>query len=167
MARLCKCYGEDCIQQGLKYPKDELVSVGGKNYCKKCHDKKIEEDKQRTLLYKFIKESYNISFPTAFMLKQIKDFKEKEGISYKMQRFTLKYVRDILGMEMNPKYGVSIVSYRYHEMLEYCEELEKKKKASDELEEGKVEVIRKKRNRRRYKSDRIIDLTSINLEEEV
>lgn len=166
MARLCKCYGVDCVQKELKYPKDEMLQIGGKNYCKACYDKKMEEDKQRKLLYDFIKESYNINFPTAFMLKQIKDFKEKENISYKMQRFTLKYVRDILGMDMNPKYGVSIISYRYHEMLEYCKELEKKKEASDELKEGKVEVIRRKKKQRNYKSDRIIDLTSIDLEGE-
>ena len=100
------------------------------------------------------------------MLKQIKDFKEKNGISYKMQRFTLKYVRDILCMDMNPKYGVAIIGYRYHEMLEYCKDLEKKKKVSDELVEGKTIIIRRKRKDTTYKSKRIIDITKIDLDGE-
>ena len=51
MARLCKCYGEDCIEKDLRYPKDELQQIGGKNYCGACYAKKKEDEEQRNYMH--------------------------------------------------------------------------------------------------------------------
>lgn len=163
MGRPCKCYGKDCVEKGLKYPKEELIYKGSKGYCSKCYAEIIEEEKQRNLLYKYIEDIYNISFPTAFMLKQIKDFKERDGIDYKNQRFTLKYAKDILGLDLQVKFGVAIIGYRYHEMLEYCKDIEEKKKQSENIGASENQVIKINPKRRTKPNKRLLDINNIEL----
>lgn len=124
MSRLLKCYGF-C---GKKYPKEELIKLNlkkdstnpGLNHCKDCYSKKVIEHEERGKLYQFIQETYNLTFPTGLMLRQIKSFVEERGYSYKNIRFTLHYVFYIKKTyQPVVKFGVSMVPYFHDEMVQY------------------------------------------------
>lgn len=108
MARLLKCYGT-CDN---KYPKEELRSFKGKNYCNSCYEEQLNETAGRNQLYSVIKEYYNISYPTGFMLKQIKEFHNDRGYSYQIMAYTIKYIADFhKNIKLEQKYGLSIIPH--------------------------------------------------------
>lgn len=144
MARLLKCYGY-CNQ---KYPKEELrklkinknASGDGQNFCKDCYDRKVKEVADREALYNFIQSTYNLTFPTGLILRQIKNFHEERGYTYKNIRFTLDYVFNIKkSYKPIVQYGISMVPYFHDEMIEYYREL-KKKRENLVLTNGGTEV---------------------------
>lgn len=162
MARLYKCYGEDCINKNLKYEKELLIEDGGKRYCKSCLDKKIREIKERNELYNTIKQLYKIPYPTGMMLRQIKNYKEEFGYTYKGMDQTLRYINnDDNKITFNHRYGLGIITYRYDEAAEFYLNQEKAAKVNmfknDNIEEITV-ISNRPNNINRIKEDRIIDL---------
>lgn len=132
MVRLLKCYGY-CNE---KHPKENLIKLNlnknssnpGQNYCKSCYEKKIKDHNDREDLYKYLQESFNLNFPTGLMLRQIKDFRNNRGYSYKNIRFTLNYVFNIKKTHKPvTKFGIAIVPYFHDEMIEYFKRLKEKR----------------------------------------
>lgn len=129
--RLYKCYGY-C---GKSYPESEMIVYSptgkgeGKRYCLSCYRRKIKEVADREKLYSYIKETYNIDFPTGYMLRQIKSFVRERGYTYKNIRLTLDYVFRIKkAAKPEVKYGIALVPYYYDEMLAYYKDRQEKRK---------------------------------------
>ena len=136
--RLVKCYGT-C---DLKHYKSEMKQIGGKNFCEKCYMFSVKERNDREDLYHYIQETFNLTFPTGLMLRQIKTFKEERGYSYKNIRFTLVYVLSVRRIyKAEIKFGIAFVPHFYDEMITYYKELAKKR-ADTVVKEQVVQVVK-------------------------
>jgi hypothetical protein len=131
MARLLKCYGEDCVQTGKKWEKDQLVKYKNKNFCLSCAAKEKKNDEDRTLLYKLISELYEIPFPNGLMLRQIKQFNQERKYTYENIRKALLYGKHVRNMSFHPKYGLGIVPYIIDEAVAYHDDQVRKAKAME------------------------------------
>lgn len=159
LAKLLKCYGY-CNE---KYEKDELIKhTNGKNYCRSCLDKMLKDQTDREELYSTIKELYDVSYPTGFMLRQIKEYKEIKGYTYKSMTLTLRYCVDELGLSFDANMGVGIIPHQYEKAkLDYL----KKQKQKDnfiEIDTTPIVVkISKIDNENRLKNEKLIDLEDL------
>lgn len=164
--RLLKCYGEECIKEGVKHPKEELFSYKGKNYCSECLEKKKEYDRDYNNLCAYICEIFNCDCVDPYVKSQISQF-NKTGFSLKGIRSTLWYVVNILGIQLKREYGIAIVKYHYYSAKKYAEERRSQKKQVREKEEVKTEVkyvdVEKFKNNKLKKRFNLLD---IKLEEE-
>lgn len=122
-ARLLKCYGY-CDQ---KYPADQLVKYKNANHCHVCYDRKTKEVKDRENLYNVIKEVFELKFPTGMMLRQIKEYREDRGYTYKNIAFTIDYMVKRKGLKLQTKYGIALVPHYYDEMITYYKDLKEKR----------------------------------------
>ncbi|MDG0860380.1 hypothetical protein [Staphylococcus equorum] len=132
MTRLLKCYGY-C---NSKYPKEELKKLNlnknstndGHNYCVSCYEKKIKDFNDRNDLYKFLQDTFDLNFPTGLMLRQIKQFNEERGYSYKNIRLTLNYIFNIKRCyKPMTKFGIAMVPHFHEEMIEYYKNFKNKR----------------------------------------
>ena len=128
MARLLKCYGEDCVETGEKWEKDQLVKYKNKNYCVNCVTKEKKNDEDRKLLYHLISELYEIPFPNGLMLRQIKQFNQERKYTYENIRKALLYGKYVKNMSFQPKYGLGIVPYIIDDAVAYHDDQVKKAK---------------------------------------
>lgn len=167
MARKLKCYGAECEEQGLKYDAEELTKYNGKNYCSKCLKKKMERDKDYDALCDYIKNIFNVTFVDPFIKKQIKDF-EAGGFTLKGMRSTLRYIVEILGIQLQLKYGIAMVRYRYHEAREYAENRNKQINQAKEVVEDKVIVrhVDIEKDKQKGRTGKRFSLFDVKIEEE-
>lgn len=143
--RQYKCYGY-C---GKKYPIEQLKKFKanpeskseGSNHCKECFKQKEKDVNERKDLYNFLKELFNITFPTGLMLRQIKNFKEEHGYSYKNIKFAVDYIYNVKKVySPTITFGIAGVPYFYDEMINYYKELNEKR-ASTVVKETKSRKI--------------------------
>lgn len=154
-----KCYGE-C---GEKFEKSEMLQISGKNYCEPCYSKKTKDTKDREELYQYLQKTYNLSFPTGLMLRQIKTLKEERGYTYKNIRFTLDYIFNIRkAYSPDLKFGIAMVPHFYDEMIGYYKNLSEKR-ASTVIRkiETKVVVLEKPPENDGYSFNKFIDMTKL------
>lgn len=123
--RLVKCYGY-C---GKKHPKSQMIQLGGKNHCLSCYKRKIQERKDRDYLYKTIKEIFGITFPTGLMLKQIKEYREERGYSYKNIAYAVNYIYRKKKIKPITSKGIALVPYFYDEMISYYKDLKERRES--------------------------------------
>ena len=156
--RLLKCYGY-CNE---KYEKENLINHNGKNYCRSCLDKFLKEQQDREELYNTIKDLYDVSYPTGMMLKQIKEYKEVNGYSYKGMTLTLKYCLDELKLTFHSNMGVGIIPHQYEKAkLDYINKL-KQQENFIEIDTTPVVIqISKIDNENRLKKEKLIDLEGL------
>ena len=165
--RLYKCYGY-CES---KYPKEELLKfkanpnskTEGVNVCRSCFDIKTKEVNDRNSLYKFIQETYNLTFPTGNMLRQIKTFKEERGYTYKNIWFTLDYVFNVKKVyKPQTKFGVAMVPYFHDEMIAYYKNLKERRENTEvkKIESKKITIKPFELNHE-YRTKKIINMEEI------
>lgn len=156
--RLVKCYG-GCDQ---KYPKSQMLVFSNKNHCPTCHTKKVQEKAERELLYKYLQNYFNISFPTGLMLRQIKGFVEERNYTLKNIRFTLDYIIRIKKMTINLKSGIALVPHFYEEMLEYYRTLNERR---SQMVLKKTEIVTVKLKpfvfENEYKNKKLINMEAL------
>lgn len=156
---LVKCYGE-CEE---KKPKAEMQVFGGKNHCPECYSKKVKQKESRTELYHYIQQTYNLTFPTGLMLRQIKKFNEENGYSYRNIMFTLIYVFEIKRCySPQTHFGVAFVPYFYEEMLDYYRDLAEKRKNTIYKTADVVNVVIKApTGNTKYKGNKLINMETL------
>ena len=164
--RLLKCYGEECLKSKNKFPKEELYEHKGKNYCKKCYEKKKEYDKDYDHLCKYICEIFNCDYVDPYIKSQIKQF-NKTGFTLKGIRSTLWYIVNVLKIKLKREYGIAIVKYQYYSAKKYAEEKNNQKTQVKKKEE--IEVITRYVNIDRFRANKPkkkFSLEDINIEGE-
>ena len=98
--------------------------------------KKEEED--RKFLYETIRRIYRVVFPSPRMLGEIKNYKEKLGITYKQQAAILHYVYEVAKKE-SPWEGLIAIPKYKDETKEYYEAARKRKQDVDNFIENQPE----------------------------
>jgi len=159
-SRLYKCYGL-CNE---KYSKNELLEYGKKKYCKACLDSILKEKNEREELYLTIKTLFNVSYPTGMMLKQIKQYKEECGYTYKGMTLTLNYCSKMPGIDFKSTMGVGIIPHQYEKAkADYIKKAQQKSKMENTELKAKEVVIKIKKldNTNHLKNERLIDLEDI------
>lgn len=159
MARLLKCYGW-CDEKHLK---EDLIMYKNKNYCAKCLERKEYDDVGRVKLKEQIKKSYGIDYPTGFMLKQSKKFREEQGYTYQNQAKAIWFADTVQHKEMDEKYGLGIIPFVINQaIIYYDDQKEKAAKMKDGVKTGKTKTIKiKKPFYNEAKSKRLIDMESL------
>lgn len=101
--------------------------------------KKEEED--RKFLYDTIRRIHHMSFPSSRMLGEIKNYKEKLGITYKQQATILHYVYEVAKKE-NPWDGLVVIPKYKDETKEYYESIKNRKEQADNYVEFQPEFVK-------------------------
>lgn len=114
MARKLKC--PEC---GTFNEKEEAIFHSGKYYCKICYENKKQSTEDYKNLIEYICTLFEIDAPNGWMLKQIKDFKDQFGYTYKGIKSTLYYFFDIQGNSINDCAGIGIVPFIYDEAKKF------------------------------------------------
>lgn len=135
--RPLKCYGW-C---GEKYPREEIVKVGSKNYCKKCGERKQKEIKDREVLFHTIQITYNIPYPSGQMLRQIKQFKEDRNYDYEGMTKTLCYFIKVIKKKPFLNAALSFLPYYYDSAIKYYKELDERREKAKDIVENEVKHI--------------------------
>jgi hypothetical protein len=140
MAKELKCYGT-CEK---KYPEEQLEKFQNKNHCAACFSVKAKEVADREALYKSLQKTFNLTFPTGNMLRQIKLYKTERGYTYKNIMFTVNYMFFVKKVyKPDTKYGIAAVPHFYDEMIAYYKDL-KKRREETVVEETKIITIKMK-----------------------
>lgn len=122
MARLYKCYGNSCEQEGCKWELKDLTKEGGKNYCDKCLRQLRVDQEGRKILFDTISQIYGIPFPTGQMLRQIKEYRRMRNYEYENIAKAIIYSKLILKKNMDAKYGLGLIPYVIDEAVKYYDE---------------------------------------------
>jgi hypothetical protein len=131
-----------CQYCNKKFDKIEgnYEKVNTKYYHKECFAKWQQENQDRQELYDCIKEIFHITFPTGFMLRQIKEYKEVRGYTYKGMTLALKYFFEI--QKNNPKVqSLGIIPYIYDQAKKYWRDIKIKQKQMEKDEQPKEKII--------------------------
>lgn len=156
--KLYKCYGS-CNEKHLK---ENMKQISNKNYCLCCYDAVIQERADREELIQYIKYAYNISFPSSFMLKQIKEFQEIRGYKLKGMTLTLRYIKEVLKMPLNHRYGLGIIGTYYESAkTHYIEQQKRQANHKDVKIETKTIVVKKATAENNYKKSLLINLEDL------
>lgn len=135
MARLSTC--KNC---GKKLQSEEKHIHASKTYCEECYQKILRESDEYKQLIEFICVNYEIERPTGFMFKQIKDMKTDFGWSYAAMTYTLWYCKEILGKQLNEKYGVALVKHFYEEASDYYTQQEQIRNQMEKLKDVEIKT---------------------------
>lgn len=145
MARLSTC--KKC---GKKLQPEEKCTHASKTYCEECYQKILRESDEYKQLIEFICVNYEIERPTGFMFKQIKDMKTDFGWSYAAMTYTLWYCKEILGKQLNEKYGVALVKHFYEEASDYYMQQEQIRNQMEKLKDVEIKTKIVKQNNKSH-----------------
>ena len=115
IAKLPKC--PDCKIE--IEDKSKATKKGSRWVCESCTKVRDQVTDTRQSLYEYIAKIFNIEFPSIWMMKQVKDFKEQYNYTYTGMELTLKYWTETLGNNMNQAKGIGIIPYIYDEAKKF------------------------------------------------
>lgn len=110
------------------FHREDGIKVQKRYYHPECLEKKRQENKENELrdvdeskgesqdyrdLIEYICNKYNTKRPSGMVLKQIKDYKEQYGYTYKGMELALRYFYDTEGNSVKDDTGVGIIIYVY------------------------------------------------------
>lgn len=136
----CPICGEQFYREDTPF-----LHIKNRYYHKSCYEaaeaQKTEEEKEYELLVEYIKRLFNISTLTVKINRQIKDYKENKGYSYKGIRKTLQYWFDIKGNSLEKANGgIGIVPYCYEQAVTYWRAIWEAQKFNQQVEISKIEI---------------------------
>ncbi|PPB12931.1 hypothetical protein [Brevibacillus laterosporus] len=114
MARKPKC--PKCDNE---VEKDAAVKHSSKHYHEECYATFIRDRDDRKELIEYTCQLYKTKAPSGMILKQIKEFVEVYGYTYKGITLTLKYFHDTRGNQSREGDGIGIVPYKYEEAKKF------------------------------------------------
>ena len=92
-------------------------------YHRSCYDSIQRQKKNREELLDYISLKYNIEFPTGFMLKQITDFHNKRGYSYKAMLVTLHYIFEVEKVPTKEGVGLGLIPFYFEKAKSYHQKI--------------------------------------------
>lgn len=129
-----------CKGCGKKLLPDEKYKFSNKIYCIDCYNFLKKEDNARRDLIEYICDIFDTDAPNTLSLKQIKDMREQYGYTYGGIQYTLWYIAEVLNMDMDKKYGIAMVKYKYEEAREFCMKQLQIENKLEQLSDNPVEI---------------------------
>ena len=160
--RLVKC--PTCGKQNWKA---DTVEHSKRYYCKPCYALKTQP-KARTDwddLFDMICFLYKQK-PTAMMYKQLKDYREKHKFTDAGMTYTLRYMYQVLNLNVKEDSGLGLILYYYDEAKRYYGELFRLKKVASVFELNEQEKVVVVKNQKEEITQKKFDYDSISWEEE-
>lgn len=158
MSRIVKCYGT-C---GQKLPKEQMLDYKGHNHCHDCYNAKVKDVEDREELYKFLSSYFKLNYPSGIMLRQIKQYKDERGYSYKNMRFAVDYMIRIKKIDLNVKYGIALVPHYYDEMIRYYKDLKERRERTTDYEPKVINIKLKPINlENTYRQKKLINMEEL------
>jgi len=113
-----------CPKCGEYNEKIVTILYNKRYYCEACFEATKNAVKQETddykILISYVCSIYNITIPDGLMFKQIKEFKDTFGYSYKGMKTTLHYFYEILeGNDTGNSRGLGIIPYVYKDAVDF------------------------------------------------
>lgn len=132
-------------------------------YHSNCYEAIQIENQYRIELNEYISEIYNIEFPTGWMMKQIKEYKEKRNYTYKGMELTLRYMYEVerLNKLEASDAGLGMIPYYYEKTKKYYSNLETVSSAAKDFELNNEAEIIYMQPPVRKKNKRLLDMNSI------
>lgn len=162
MARLPKC--PDCETEVVD--KSKATKISGRWVCEDCLEVREGIQGERQSLYDYVSKIFNIEYPTVWMMKQIKDFKEQNGYTYKGMELTLRYWIETLGNSMVNAKGVGIIPYVYDDAKRFFIEKMEVGNFVASMEEPlsnnkEVNILKSKMSGNKEKKSKLIDMSDL------
>ena len=161
MARLPTC--PDC---GIDIKdKSKATKKSNRWVCADCIKIREQIKRDREELYMYTAKIFNIKFPTGMMMKQIKDFREEFGYTYKGMTLSLQYWCESLGNTMSNAKGVGIIPYIYEDAKAFYKERMNVKNAVEDIQDPlmseKTVTVHKQKPREDNMDLKLIDMNDL------
>lgn len=132
-------------------------------YHNSCYEEIQIENQFRTELNEYISEIYRVEFPTGWMLKQIKEYKEKRNYKYKGMELTLRFMYEVekLNRLEASQAGLGMIPYYYEKAKDYYTKLETVSSAAKDFELNNEAEIIYMQPPVRKKKKKLLDINSI------
>ncbi len=134
-------------------------------YHNNCYQAFLLNKQHYEELCEYVSKIYHISYPHGFMLKQIKEFKEKRGYTYKGMELTLRYM-----YEIENKYtldasesGLGLIPFYYDKARKHYSNMREVSKHASDIEiDNKAKIIylkpeKKEANKKLIDMNRLIE----------
>jgi len=102
---------------------EEFIKHSNKYYHQKCFDILEKERQDREVLTQYIMDIYKISFPTGFMLKQIKEYRTERQYTYAGMVYTLRFMYEVEKIPVKEGTGLGLITFYYEKAREYYRKL--------------------------------------------
>ena len=102
---------------------ENAIDIENSTLHRECYERSKREKENLTNLLDYISLKYNIEFPTGYMLKQISDYRNKRGYSYKAMLATLKYVFEVEKIPLKEGVGLGLIPFYFEKAKAYYSKL--------------------------------------------
>ena len=133
---------------------ESAIDTNNATFHIECHERIQREKKNRKELLDYISLKYDIEFPTGYMLKQISDYYDKRGYSYKAMLATMKFIFEVERVSVKDNVGVGLIPFYFEKAKAYYSKLRTAGNSASNItinnQVVKINAIKenKKRNRR-------------------
>lgn len=102
---------------------DDAVDVSNTTFHRECYEANKRAEKNRNDLLDYISLKYDMEFATGFMLKQISEFHNKRGYSYKAMKATLVYMFEVEKIPIKEGTGLGLIPHFYDKAKKYYQRI--------------------------------------------
>lgn len=101
----------------------DSIDTDTSTFHRSCYEKIQRQKKNREELLNYISLKYNVEFPTGFMLKQIADYHNKRGYSYKAMLVTLQYMFEVEKVPTKEGVGLGLIPFYFEKAKSYHQKI--------------------------------------------
>ena len=140
---------------------ENAIDIENATLHRECYERIQREKKNRQDLLDYISLKYDINFPTGYMLRQISDYHDKRGYSYKAMLTTLKFIFDVERVPIKDGVGVGLIPFYFEKAKAYYSKIRTAGKTASNTtinnKTKKIIAVAENKNRKR----RSIDISSL------
>lgn len=139
----------------------DAIDTDSATFHRTCYEAIQRQKKNREELLNYIALKYNVEFPTGYMLKQITDYHNKRGYSYKAMLATLRYMFEVEKIPTKEGVGVGLIPFYFEKAKSYYSKIKTAGKSANSVTvNNKVVKVRAIEPTKRSKAG-YIDLNSL------
>lgn len=115
----------------------EVIVKGRKDYCEDCMLELDPDWYDWCKLFEYIKKLYNVKTPSPQIITQLRRYNKENKLSYYGMFHTLRYVYNILEMELDTDKGIGIIPYYYSKAEQF---MQQKFSIEDKVEDYNTDI---------------------------
>lgn len=140
---------------------ENAIDIENATLHRECYERTQREKKNRQDLLDYISLKYDIEFPTGYMLRQISDYYDKRGYSYKAMLATLRFIFEVEKVPVKEGVGVGLIPFYFEKAKSYYSKLRTAGKSATNItiNNKTVKIIAVAENKKRNRKS--IDISSL------